>query len=262
MPYFNHEQGRCYYEISGNGTPLLLIAGLASDVQSWATIKKQLAKRYQVILFDNRGVGRTDLDVSNLTVSQMASDAVALLRFLDVDKTHVLGHSMGGMIAMHLAANNPELVDRLVLAATTTELNQRQKLQLNDWATYLETGMDKELWFKNLFYWLYSDNFFEHKAMLTAYIIGALSYPYPILYTNFKEQVNAINAFKGSLLVTQITQPTLLISPEYDRLFSDERSRANLAKIPGCTEATLENAGHSLHVEQPEAFFQLVSNYL
>ncbi len=262
MPYFSHDHGHCYYEILGGGKPLLLIAGLASDVQSWVSIKKILSKHFLVILFDNRGVGRSTLNCQNLTINQMAIDAAALLAFLRIDKAHVLGHSMGGMIALQMAVRFPERIDRLILAASTTVLNQRQKYQLHDWAALLEAKTDMELWFRNLFYWLYSDQFFENQSLLTAYIIGALSYPYPIKMETFKAQVEAIIAFNGTPFLDEVRQKTLVLRADNDRLFSDSAATCALADIPGCSVASVKNAGHSLHIEQPSVFSKIVSDFL
>jgi pimeloyl-ACP methyl ester carboxylesterase len=246
----------------GSGKPLLLIAGLASDVQSWVSIKKLLAKHFLLILFDNRGVGRSTLDCQSVTVNQMAIDAAALLTFLEIDKAHVLGHSMGGMIALQMAVRFPERIDRLILAASTTVLNQRQKYQLHDWATLLDAKTDMELWFRNLFYWLYSDQFFENQNLLTAYIIGALSYPYPIKMETFKAQVEAIIAFNGTPLLAEVRQKTLVLLADNDRLFSDSAATCTLTDISGCSVVSVKNAGHSLHIEQSSVFTRIVTDFL
>src|SRR5215831_4658052 len=91
------------YEVAGEGEPLLLINGLADDLTSWAYQLEDFARHYRVISFDNRGVGATDKPAGPYTTAQMAGDARGLLDALGVERAHVLGVSMGGMIAQEFA---------------------------------------------------------------------------------------------------------------------------------------------------------------
>ena len=262
MAYCPIDQGSLYYEVTGKGSPLVLIAGLGSDVQSWITVKKQLALHYRLILIDNRGVGRTEYPQGSVSTHQMAEDVVHLLDHLKIKSAYVLGHSMGGMVAMNLATSYPHLVKRLILAATTTKVNQRNIQQFRDWATLLKLDTDRELWYKNLFYWLFSDHFFEQPAMLTAYLVGALSYRYPLIPSAFCEQVEAAIAFDLSEGVNQINCPTLVIHAEHDRLFTSYESRYQPHKNSNFQSKVIPDAGHSLHSEQPESFIQAIKSFL
>src|SRR5207244_9110172 len=87
------------YEVHGDGAPLLLINGLADDLTSWAYQMEDLAARYRTIVFDNRGIGGTDKPPGPYTTAQMAADARGLVDELGIERAHVLGVSMGGMIA-------------------------------------------------------------------------------------------------------------------------------------------------------------------
>ncbi len=140
-----------YYEIHGTGEPLLLIAGLASDSQSWLSVINRLADRYQVITFDNRGVGRRKPSDEFTTIEQMADDCVALIQYLGLSPVHLLGHSMGGFIAQRCAIHYPNVVNRLILAGTSASVSDRNIALFLDWVHYLESGMDLTLWFRNLF---------------------------------------------------------------------------------------------------------------
>lgn len=261
MAFCNVNGGSIYYEISGKGDPLVLIAGLASDVQSWLTVKKQLASRFQLILFDNRGVGRTSYTPQSVSIGQMTEDLVTLLDHLQLASVRILGHSMGGMIAMNLCLSHPERVSQCILAATTVKVNARNKMQFRDWSTYLKDQMDMELWYKNLFYWLYSDDFFEKPAMVTAFLVGALSYRYPIVYESFNEQVEAAINFDFTPHVANIKAPVLVLLAEKDRLFTLDESWTSLKEIPNATLRVVANTGHSLHIEQPQSFVKEVFNF-
>src|SRR2546428_553057 len=111
MPYAIINKIRMHYEVSGQGAPVLLINGLSAPAVGFVLQVKALAPHFQVVTFDNRGVGETDLPPDPLyTTAQMADDAAALLRHLKLPRAHVLGASMGGTIAMELPLRHPPLV--------------------------------------------------------------------------------------------------------------------------------------------------------
>src|SRR5262245_31254254 len=107
-----------YYEEQGSGEPLLLIMGLAADSMAWMFQLPDFAKQYRTIVFDNRGVGRTSKPAGPYSIPQMADDAKGVLDALDIRRAHVVGVSMGGMIAQELTLRHPERVRGLVLACT------------------------------------------------------------------------------------------------------------------------------------------------
>jgi len=103
-----------YYEIHGRGKPLLLIMGLRGHSLDWGWILPQkLADRYEVILFDNRGAGRSDQPAGPFAIEQMARDTVGLMDTIGIDRARVFGGSMGGMIALQMALDYPKRVDKL-----------------------------------------------------------------------------------------------------------------------------------------------------
>lgn len=107
------------YEVSGAGVPLLLIRGLGGGGAEWGSTIDRLSPCFQVITFDNRDAGTNGPEAEGYAIADLAADAAGLLRALGIERAHVLGHSMGGFIAQHLALNHPELVDHLILAGTS-----------------------------------------------------------------------------------------------------------------------------------------------
>jgi len=93
----------------------------------------------------------------------MTDDCVELMEYLNLPSASILGHSMGGMIAMDLAIRYPDKVDKLILEATSPCISMRNKELFNDWVTYLKSGMEKELWFRNMYYWIFSPAFLRMK---------------------------------------------------------------------------------------------------
>ncbi len=111
-----------YYEAAGEGAPVLLIPGLGVDVNYFRKIIVRLATNHRVVAFDPRGAGQSGKPDEPYTIDGMADDAVGLLAHLGVDRITVIGCSMGGRIALSLTLDHPELVERLVLAATSPRL--------------------------------------------------------------------------------------------------------------------------------------------
>jgi pimeloyl-ACP methyl ester carboxylesterase len=119
MPFQRVNGIQIYYEEHGKGDPLLLIQGLGYPSGMWFLQIPALARNFRTIVFDNRGVGRTDKPDEEYSIPLMASDAAGLLHALGIKKAHVVGVSLGGYIAQELALSQPDLVDRLVLLATS-----------------------------------------------------------------------------------------------------------------------------------------------
>ncbi len=119
---------RLYYELHGEGQPVLLIAGLGMDITAFELITGRLSQKYQVLAFDNRGAGRSDKPDIPYTIEMMADDTAGLLNALDIKRAHVVGVSMGGRIAMALALQHPELVKSLVLTSTWARSTSKARL--------------------------------------------------------------------------------------------------------------------------------------
>jgi 3-oxoadipate enol-lactonase len=119
MPSIRANEIEMYYEIHGEGEPLVLIAGLNSDHTLFRGIIPRLAEKYQVVAFDNRGVGLTNKPDIPYTIDMMADDTAGLLDALDIKQAHILGVSMGGRIAASLALRYPDRIKSLILVSTT-----------------------------------------------------------------------------------------------------------------------------------------------
>src|SRR5687767_7525000 len=110
---------RCYYELLVRGEPLLLVPGLGATCRVWDPVAPELAEHNTLVLVDNRGIGRSVSRRKPHTLADYAADLVELLDELRLDKAHVLGLSLGGIIAQRLAVDHPSRVDRLVLMSCT-----------------------------------------------------------------------------------------------------------------------------------------------
>ena len=109
-----------YYEDYGQGQPLIMILGLGQNVTTWGFQIPELSKHVRLIVFDNRDSGKSSRCSDNYTTETMAQDILGLMGHLGIDRTHLLGTSMGGMIAQHVALMAPSRVNSLILASTTS----------------------------------------------------------------------------------------------------------------------------------------------
>lgn len=251
-----------YYEVHGRGEPLLLIAGLASDSQSWLSVVEELSQHYQVILPDNRGSGRTEPQGVEISIQAIADDCIALLDHLDFSSANILGHSMGGFVAMDCAIRYPKRVSKLILESTSAFCSSRNSALFSDWHSYLQNGMTLELWFRNIFYWIFSEGFFNDTGALQNAVRFAVEYPYPQTVNAFGNQIKAIRAFNCLEELKNITSKTLAVFGREDILFSPDENARVFSRIPGIVVSTVEHAAHSVHMEKPDEFVRIVRNFL
>ena len=109
-----------HYEEYGKGPPLLMILGLGQDIATWGFQVSELSNHLRLIVFDNRDSGRSSRCLETYTTEIMARDTIGLMDRLGIHRSHILGTSMGGMIAQHIALMAPERVISLILASTTS----------------------------------------------------------------------------------------------------------------------------------------------
>lgn len=261
MAKFRRDGVELAYEVRGTGKPLLLVAGLAADRAFWFPVADTLAARHQLILVDNRGSGlTTPLDTST-SIDAMAGDCIALVRHLRLPRVDLVGHSMGGMIAQRIAANEPALVDRLILAATVTQNSERNNDLFTAYATLFET-VDRGLWFRNLFYWVLSPRFFDNRQQVDALVHLAATYPYQQSTVALRNQMEAIRAFDGRRALPSIRARTLVLAGSEDLLFSLASTTAMAHAIPKSTITVMDGAAHSFPTEFPAEFARHVLEFL
>lgn len=258
MPDFDNNGASVHYELIGSGPPLLCLAGLASDGASWGPLTPLLADRFRLILIDNRGCGRTRVDGS-FTLPDMASDAAALLDHLGIGETDLLGHSLGGVLALMLAAREPGRIRRVVTMATGA-VGDARRVMLHDMARLYFTTPPED-WFRLLYQWLFSDPFFASEANVAAAAAGSASYPYRQSPADFARQVAAVDAL-APFDMSPIRAPILALAAGNDLMCPEAAVRALYTGLPGVTHATIANTAHSIHWEAPEDVAARIREFL
>ena len=262
MPNIQINNVSLYYEIYGTGEPLMLVAGLGSDSQSWQPVIEELSRHFLVIAPDNRGTGRTVPQEVETSIRQIADDCMALARHLGFSSFNLIGHSMGGFVALDLVARYPDAVDKLILAGTSASNPKCNDALFSDWALTLESGMDKMQWFHSIFYWLFTEQFFENGDAMDAALRYAVEYPYPQSAVAFRKQVEAIVGFDCFEQISDVTAKTLIISGQEDILFPPDVAASISQVIPGVVFSVIAHAAHSIHMEKPQVFTDHVLDFL
>src|SRR5207237_372139 len=179
MPHAVINKIRMHYEVAGQGASVLLINGLSAPSVGFILQVKALAPHFQVVTFDNRGVGETDLHSEPVySTAQLADDAAALLHHLEISRAHVLGTSMGGTIAMELALRHPRLVRSLTLACTWAEADARFLHTIEAWISLAYRVPVEERYRYVVYPWIFSPEFLAKKENVEQAVQRALAYPH------------------------------------------------------------------------------------
>jgi len=251
-----------YYEIHGKGAPLLLIAGLGSDSSSWSGIINKLSTHFKVIVFDNRGVGRSEIPDKRYTIRQMANDAVRLLDYLKIKRAHIVGHSMGGYIAQELAINHSERVDKLILESTAPVSSKRNKMLFLDFYKELQGDKNLETWIRRWAFWLFSKKCFAHKRFIETFVKNGSNYPYAQQANGFKGQIDAIASFDTRKRLGRIKVKTLVIEGEEDMLIFPKEAKVLAKDISGSIFKSVKDTAHCIHIESPDLFINALMKFL
>lgn len=250
-----------YYEVHGQGQPLLLICGLGNDLSSWALQVPEFAKRYRVICFDNRGSGRTDAPDMPYSIRMMAGDTAGLMDALGIAKARVVGVSMGGYIAEELAMTYPGRVSALVLATTSVGPYMLKISILQEWARHALAGMSPMTFFQITLPFMFNDRCFEDPGvveMAVATIAAHSPTPPHIL----ARQMTACAEHDARDRISRITAPTLVLAGKEDTFVPFSLSQELAASIPGARLRVLEGGGHGFGASLATRFNQAVLEFL
>ena len=254
---------RLAYSIYGDGPPLLLIEGLGFASWMWFKQLPAFAERYQVVTFDNRGVGDSDKPNEPYSIAQMADEAAAVLEQLDLGPAHILGVSMGGMVAQELALQRPELVRGLVLACTTLGGRAATPMSLSTMSSMLAVRQDlppEEALLLNMKY-LVSEAYFERAQDELRHIVTwRLANPTP--REAWRRQWMAGAAHDAAGRASQIRAPTLVLHGDEDRVVPAENASATVERISNARLQVFQGGGHLFFIEQAARFNRAVLRFL
>jgi len=250
------------YERGGSGPPLLLIMGMSGTSLHWGErFLDGLQRDFDVIAYDHRGVGASSRLEGPITIVQMAEDAVGLLDALGIDSAHIVGISMGGMIAQELALAYPDRVRTLTLGCTYCggDGSTLMAPELVTRMAEVRKSGDRErilrlTWEANV-----SAAQAEDAAAYSAYC--AISRERAVALVVIAAQVRAINAHDTSARLPELAIPTLVVHGTADQVIPVENGRIVASLIPDSRLETFEGVGHLFFWERPDRSAELVREH-
>ena len=241
------------WERHGAGPPLLLIQGLGYARWGWEPVVEPLARSFDVILFDNRGIGESDAPAGPYTAAQMAGDALHVLDEAGVERAHVVGTSLGGMIAQELALAQPGRIDKLVLACTTPGGPQSVPMP-EQTVKLLQNGASLRQFVENA---LAPDPSIEIVERILRHR-EATAQPLEA----WSAQAAAGMGFDAFDRIDGIRAPTLILHGTEDAVVDSRNTTLLERRIPDARIELFPGAGHLFFWEQPERFVAAVEEFL
>jgi pimeloyl-ACP methyl ester carboxylesterase len=266
MPYVQTNGISLYYEIHGNGAPLVLIPGLGYDGWMWHKMIPGLAEHFQVISIDNRGSGQSDKPAGPYSAQMLAADVAGMLDDFSLPQAHVMGHSMGGFIAQAFALDYPERVDRLILSATNFGGPRHAPITPEAMAVLTDLSGDPIERLRRGIAISCAPGFAEANPKFVDYWVN-YRVQHPLDPAGYQSQL-AIGlslipeAASFELRLEQIDAPTLIIFGEHDKVVPPANATLLQEKIKGAEVVILPGAGHFFPFETPEEANRAVIEFL
>ena len=250
-----------YYEREGAGPTILFISGLSGAHQEWAPTVALLKQQYECITFDNRGIGQSSKPESGYSMSDLTRDTLNLLDNLSIARTHILGISMGGLVAQNIAIQEPDRVAGLILVGSFTAPSPRLMHVLNS-RKLLQRKMERYEYIWALAAWMLGPNSLGKPGFAEAFAQKAADNPHPQALHAYDQLVDGIGRFDSRAQLKQIHKPTLVLVGEQDILTTPDQARELSEGIPGAGLELLPGVGHFCHIEDPKGFSSRIDGFL
>jgi 3-oxoadipate enol-lactonase len=262
VPSVRVPSAELHYERRGEGEPLLLIQGMSGTHVSWGEpFRAPLEREFDVIAFDNRGIGLSAPIDGPFTIAEMATDTVGLLDELGIESAHVIAISMGGMIAQELALAHPERLRSLVLGCTYcggpgSKLMPRENMEklLAGMASGSREKAIQASWEVNL-----SPGFRADESRYAAF--HEMATKVPAAKQTIELQAQAVFGHDTHNRIREISTPTLIVHGTEDGVLPFPNGELIALLMPEARFESLEGVGHMFWWEQPERSAELVREH-
>jgi 3-oxoadipate enol-lactonase len=254
------------YRVEGQGQPLVLIMGLGGTKEAWVFQTRAFRQYYRVITFDNRGVARSEEQQQPFTIEVMANDTLALLDHLAIDQAHILGYSLGGMVAQDIAIRYPERVMKLILASTMALDGETERATADvQRALGLEPG-DRQQSVESVDLRHVMQSFIELSFNRWQYrlALGLLARLYMPRLTpeGLAGQMQAAASANTLDRLGSIQANTLVLTGTGDRIIDPSASEVLASRIPRAKLAMIEGGSHAMALEMSGRFNEAVLDFL
>ena len=258
MPFVENQGTKIYWDEEGRGSPILLIMGLGYASAMWHRMRPLLSRNFRTIAFDNRGVGLSDVPPGPYSIATMASDAAAVLDAAGIDRAHVFGVSMGGMIAQEFALQYPAKTRSLILGCTAAGGPTAVRAESKVADVLFARDMTPEQAREAILPYIYDaatprEKIDEDTAVRQRWL------PTPAGYL---AQLQAVLAFESYSRIDRIAAPTLLIHGKSDALVPPANGELIASRIPGARLVLLDQASHLFLTDQTEAAHKAILDFL
>ena len=257
MPILSCNSTNLYYEIYGEGNPLLFIHGLGSSSHDWKAQIEYFSKHYQVVVFDIRGHGKSDKATGEYSISLFTEDVSCLIKKLALEEVHVTGISLGGMIAMQQAIDQPELVKSLIIVNSFSEFPQntfKERFQV-----FLRFFIVRVMGMRKMGKVLANKLFPkpEHKQIREDM---AMRWAKNDIKAYLKS-MRAILNWKITERLNEISCPTLIIGAEFDYTPISEKKLIT-SRIKNAKLSIIKNSRHGTPLDQAVIFNKTLETFL
>lgn len=253
---------KMYYEANGQEQSIVLIAGHGADHTFWEPIRAKLADYFNVVVFDNVGVGQTEEKREDaLELEGMADVIMMLIDKLQLKTPHILGQSMGGALAQFLARKYSEKLGKVILLNTASKLNTVTFLALESLLMLREENISLEGLMNAELPWFFSSHFLKNSSNIEEVKSAILNNPFPQSIDNERRQLVALKAFDSRKWLHEIKNKTLVIASQSDLIALPQESQDLANNIHGA-QFMIIPGGHSSVLEYPEQLVQIISGFL
>jgi pimeloyl-ACP methyl ester carboxylesterase len=259
MPQALSGDVRIHYAADGDGDPVLLIPGLGMSASTWSAVGSRLAASHRVLYADPRGSGESDTPDVPYSGELVAADMLAVLDDAGVDGAHVVGMSMGGMIAQHLALAHPERVRTLTLVSTYAATDEWTRRVLDGRRWLIDQG-GLPAQFRISIFFVFSPRAFRELPDFIHGLEERLA-EHPPDETAYRRQLDFCSSHDLSARLGELRIPTLVVTGGHDFLTSPFQGRELAELVPGARYEEVEGASHALIWERSELIAEMLDGF-